>query len=201
MNWYPTFLIRTFHWSVREVGVYFGLLYLVFGTAGTLGGALLSERLARRGHRDANLRVILAVAACVLVPAAAGPLMPRGELAMVVCAPTIFLLNAHIGVSTAALQLVTPNRMRAFISATFLLTTTLIGTALGTSCVALLTQFLFRSETSVRYSLAIIAVIVCPMAVLICGWGLKHYREAIQAAEKWSPAGADPTLRPERAEA
>lgn len=190
MNWYPTFLIRTFHWPVREVGLYFGLIYLVCGSAGALGGALLSERLNRRGYSDANLRVIVFVAAALLVPAVVGPLMPNGILALAVSAPTIFLLNAHIGVSTAALQLVTPNQMRAFTTATFLLTTTLIGTALGTTCVALLTDFVFRDDLSLRYSLAAVAVVVCPIAAVICGRGLKHYRVAIQEASGWTSAAS-----------
>jgi MFS family permease len=180
MNWYPTFLIRTFHWPVRDVGLYFGLMYLTCGSAGALGGALLSEQLSRRGYRDANLRVVVLVAAALLVPAAMGPLMPTGVLALAVAAPTIFLLNAHIGVSIAALQLVTPNQMRAFTTATFLLTTTLVGTAVGTSCVALLTDYVFANDFSLRYSLAVIAVVVCPLAAVVCGRGLKHYGLAMQ---------------------
>jgi O-antigen/teichoic acid export membrane protein len=113
-------------------------------------------------------------------------------LALAVSAPTIFLLNAHIGVSTAALQLVTPNQMRAFTTATFLLTTTLVGTALGTSCVALLTDFVFRDDLSLRYSLAVVAVVVCPIAAAICGRGLKHYRLAMQEAAGWTSAASTP---------
>ncbi len=188
LNWYPTFLIRTFHWPVRDVGLYFGLIYLTCGMAGALGGALFSEQLSRRRYTDANLRVIAVVAASLLVPAAVGPLMPTGMLALAVSAPTVFLLNAHVGVSTAALQLVTPNRMRALMSATFLLTVQLVGMALGTSCVALLTDFVFRNDLSLRYSLAVVAVAVCPLAAVICGRGLKHYRLAVQEASGGSSA-------------
>lgn len=185
MNWYPTFLIRTYGMRIGEVGRYFGSIYLVFGTAGAFGGALLSEYFSRRGHRDANLRVIAVVSAALLVPAAAGPLMPSATLALVVAAPAVFLLNAFFGASITALQLVTPNQMRALVSAAFLLCTTLTGMGIGTSLVALFTDFVFGNDLSLRYSLASVAVIVCPLAAVISAWGFSHYRDALGQLGTW----------------
>lgn len=179
MNWYPTLLIRNFGMSIGEVGRYFGLIYLVFGTAGALSGALLSEHFNKRGHTDANLRVVVVVAAALVVPAAVGPLMPDVVLALLVAAPTVFLLNAFFGSSVTALQLVTPNQMRAVISAAFLLCTTLTGMGIGTSLVAFLTDFIFGNDLSLRYSLASVAVIVGPAAAAIGACGLVHYRRAL----------------------
>jgi len=42
LNWYPAFLTRTYGWRLGEVGRYFGMIYLVFGTAGAFSGALMS---------------------------------------------------------------------------------------------------------------------------------------------------------------
>lgn len=186
LSWYPTFLIRTYAMPVGEVGMKFGLIYLVFGTAGAMGGALLSERLARQGHRDANLRVIMLVCMALVVPAAIGPLMPSAALALVVAAPTVFLMNAFFGVSIAALQLMTPNQMRAVVSALFLLINNLVGLGFGASAVAFFTDFVFGNDLSLRYSLVWVAVIVCPLACFTVWRGLKPYRSALNEAAAWA---------------
>jgi MFS family permease len=179
MNWYPTFLIRTYGLTTADAGRYIGVLYLVFGTAGAFSGAGLSEYFTKRGHSDANVRVIAAVSAALLVPAVVGPMMPNVTLALVVAAPTVLLLNAFFGASITALQLMTPNQMRALISAGFLLVTTLTGLGFGTSLVALFTDYVFGSDLSLRYSLASVALLACPAAVAISAWGLEHYRAVV----------------------
>lgn len=185
LNWYPTFLIRSYGMKIGDVGRYFGLIYLVCGTAGAFGGALLSEWLGRRGHEDANPRVIAIVSVALILPTAIGPLMPSAALALAIAAPATFLLNAFFGASVTALQLVTPNRMRALISAAFLLCNTVSGLGFGTSFVAAFTDFVFGDDAALRYSLASVAVLVCPLAAAVSAWGLKHYRRALEEAAAW----------------
>jgi MFS family permease len=186
MAWYPAFLMRTFDMPVGQVGMRFGFIYLIFGTAGSLCAALLSERFSRRGHRDANVRVMLLVAISVILPAAIGPLLPSADLALLVVAPTTFLQNAYFGVAIASLQLIAPNQMRAMISAIFLFVANLLGMGIGPSAVALLTDFLFQHDQAVRYSLALLSALAYPIAALIFWRGLKHYRRALDEASAWS---------------
>jgi MFS family permease len=186
MNWYPTFLIRTYNLPVGTVGLRFGLVFLIFGTAGALCAGLLSEWLSKRGYRDANLRVIVLVGVSLVAPAVIGPLMPNANLALLVAAPTMFLLNAYFGVSIAALQLVTPNQMRAVMAALFLFVANMIGMGTGASVVAFFTDFVFGYDLAIRYSLAMVAAIVCPLAALIAWLGLKHYRAALDEAQQWN---------------
>tara|TARA_R110000868_G_scaffold407117_1_gene688236 strand:- start:1056 stop:2381 length:1326 start_codon:yes stop_codon:yes gene_type:complete len=185
LNWYPTFMIRTYGMEASEVGLRFGTVYLIFGTAGAFGGALLSEFFTKRGHEDANLRTIMFVA-IALIPMAAGTLMPNAQLALIAAMPTVFFLNAFFGVSIAALQLVTPNQMRAVMSAVFLFLNTLVGLGLGASFVAFFTDFVFGYDLALRYSIALAAIITCPLAAIAAGAGLKHYRHALAEARTWS---------------
>lgn len=179
LNWYPTFLIRSFGLPVRDVGLYFGLLYLICGTAGAVGAPLLAEHLDRRGRRDANLRTIMLVSTALAPFAVLGPLMPTLTLALIFAAPAVLLLNAFFGVSIAALQLVTPNRMRGLVSAIFLLTNNLAGLAIGSSLVPFITDFVFHDETMLKYSLSIVALVVCPLAAISAARGLSSYRDAV----------------------
>ena len=182
LNWYPTFLMRSYRLSVGEVGLRFGLIYLVFGSAGALGGAALADWLRKKGHPDANLRTVMLVSLAVIAPAALGPLMPSAVAALVLAAPTVFLLNGYFGVSIAALQLITPNRMRGLNSALFLLINNLAGLAIGSSAVPILTEYVFRNDLAVRYALAVLPIIVCPVAAFIAYRGLAPYRAALLEA-------------------
>ena len=178
-------MIRTYGMEASEVGLHFGTIYLIFGTAGAFGGAILSEFLSQRGYKDANLRTVMFVA-IALVPMALGTLMPTAHLALITAIPTVFLLNAFFGVSIAALQIVTPNQMRAVLSAIFLFLNTLVGLGLGASFVAFFTDFVFGYDLALRYSIALAAIITCPLAAIVANFGLKHYRNAITEAETWT---------------
>lgn len=179
LNWYPTFLIRTYGMSAAEVGFEFGLIYMIFGTLGAFGSAMLSERLASRGYSDANLRVVMSVGFFLIIPASLGPLMPEKWMALCFAAPTVMLLNAHAGITAAAIQQVTPNQMRATVIAMMLFMTNIIGLGLGAVIIASITDFVFADDAALKYSLAIVAAVVCPLAGVLFLSGLKAFRAGI----------------------
>ncbi len=178
MAWYPEFLIRTFGMERAAAGGQFGLIFIVAGSVGALAGGWSVEPLAARGYRDAPVRIILVVACLWLLPAALGPLAPTAALAMLAACPIIFFLNSYYAVGVAGLQLITPNHMRAQVSALLLFSTNLFGLVLGPSAVALFTDFLFGDDMALRYSLALLPLLVCPLAALLAWQGLKPYRHA-----------------------
>ena len=179
MAWYPEFLMRSFAMPRAETGSQFGLMFLIAGSLGALAGGWSVEPLRRRGYADAPLRIVLLVAALWMVPAIAGPLSSTPEQAIWWAAPIVFFLNAHFGVGVAAVQFMTPNRMRAQVSALMLFFTNLFGLAFGPSAVAMLTDFLFGNDLDLRYALALLPVLVCPLAIALVLQGLSGYRQAI----------------------
>jgi len=180
LNWYPTFLIRTYDISIHDAGIYFGFIYLVFGTAGALGGPLFSEYLMKRNYTDANPRTIMLVALALTFPSILGPLMPNTILALMVAAPIVFFLNAYFAVSIAALQLITPNEMRGLLIAIILFITNLAGLGVGSSLVAFFTDFIYGNPQHLRYSLVTVTVLTCPAAAYIVHSGLENYRSALK---------------------
>ncbi|MEI9965087.1 MAG: hypothetical protein WDM92_10615 [Caulobacteraceae bacterium] len=79
----------------------------------------------------------------------------------------------------AALQSVTPNPMRAQISALYLFVFSAVGGGLGPLVIASLTDIVLPSENDIRYALSGAAVIMAPLAVLILTRALKPYGNAI----------------------
>ncbi len=184
--WIPTFMIRNHGWSATQVGFVFGMLVLVFGTTGVFTGGWWADRLRARGHVDANMRVSMYAALIMLPTLIAAPLVPSPVLAMALVAPGIFLLSMPFGIAPAALQVITPNQMRAQISALYLFVANIIGLGLGPTVVALITDYVFGYDLAVRYSLAIMGGTIAPLAAISLAFGLKHYRAGLDAAKSWT---------------
>ena len=179
LTWYPEFLFRTYALSRTEAGAVLGLIFIIAGTGATFAGAWFASLLQARGYEDANLRLMMLVALLLIVPATAAPLMPDSRYALWLTAPIIFFHYSHFGVAMAGLQLITPNRMRAQMSALMLFMANLFGLALGGTIVAFVTDFVFADDKSLRYSLAIVSAIFYPLTAAIIAAGLPYYRRML----------------------
>lgn len=179
--WYPSLLIRNFGLSPGEAGRYLGLIFLILGSAGTVSGGLLSERMALRGRQDANLRVVALAAAGTAIPATLAPLMPSQWSVLLMFAPACFFFNSYFGCSVAALQLATPPRMRATNSALFLLANALIGLTAGSAIIPLLDSLFFGGSGNIALPLASVAAIASTTAAAIAFAGCRTYGELATA--------------------
>jgi hypothetical protein len=93
--------------------------------------------------------------------------------------PFVFCASLSLAVAPAALQVVTPNQMRAQISATWMLFLNIITAGLGPTAVGLITDQIFRDPLDVGNSIALVNVISVPLAALSLSAGLKHFRAAV----------------------
>lgn len=182
--WYPTFLMRTYGMTAGQVGLYFGTLMLICGTLGTIAGGWISGILIRRGRTDGNLRIMLVATLLKAVPLVVGPLMPTATLALSFMAVGTLVGQASQGVVLAAIQDVTPNRLRGQVTALTLLAVNLIGLGLGSSMIAAITDFGFKDENALRYAISITGAIMLPIMVLMLMTGMQRYREALKSLEE-----------------
>jgi MFS family permease len=184
--WVPEFMIRKFGWTIGDIGLALGSILFVVAPLGLLCGGALAERLAKRGYADANLRVVL-IASLGLIPTSIlFPLMPSAGLALTLMALNTFIGSLGPGPQNAALQVVTPNRMRGQVTALFLAVFNLIGFGLGPTFVALLTDQLFGADRFLPYSLALTAAILGPVAAFVIWRGMKPYGESVLRAKAWT---------------
>ena len=184
LSWAPAFFIRKYGWTPGEVGLIYGSTLLIFGTSGVVGAGWIADALRRRGYTDANLRVIMIGALCCTPFGAAAFLVDNIWLAVALMAPFTFLWALPHGISPAAIQLVTPNQMRAQVTALYFLTVNLIGLGIGPTFVALLTDYLYGDPALVGHSLATVVAISAPLSALILYPGLKYYRASLVEAEQ-----------------
>lgn len=181
--WTPEYFIRIHDWSRSEIGYAYGLNFLFVGTAGVFFGGWLSDRLAAAGYRDANLRTGVIAGLCALPCVIGFPLMPTGELSFLLLIPATFFGTMPFGAGTAALPLITPNRMRAVVVALYLMCANLIGQALGPFSVAAVTDYVFGDPMMLRLSLPLAGGMLLVTAVCIISWGLPALSAALREAE------------------
>lgn len=189
LTWAPTLFIRTYGWDAPKVGLIYGALTFVLGTAGVYTGGFVADWLHRRGHPDAILRATLYGGIVALPVAVATPLAPNENLAVVGLALTTFLLAYPQGLPAAALQVIAPNRLRAQMTALYFLVGNLVALGLGPTIVALVTDYGFGDPMMLRYSMAIVCGVAIPLGIVSVYLSLKPYRASVARAEA-ADAGA-----------
>jgi MFS family permease len=182
--WSPSFMMRSHGWTAPKAGFTIGALMFVLGTAGVFCGGWFADRLAMRGRRDAILRAAFIGMACGLPFIVATPLVGDDRLATVGLGITIFFLAFPQGLPAAALQVMTPNPLRAQMSAIYFFIGALIASGVGPMLPAMLTDFVFKDPVMLRYSVSIVAGCAALLSLLILSFGLTPYGESVQRAEE-----------------
>jgi predicted MFS family arabinose efflux permease len=175
--WGPAFYERTYGWGPAVVGPLLGVVTLGSSLTGLFVGARFCEWLGKR-HDDANLRVLLLAQILSLPFTAIAPLMPTPWLALGLSAIGGVLAGMGGPAYNAALQLSTPNEMRAQINALYLFTIAAVGGALGPLFIALLTDFVAQSEASLRYVLVGFRLLLGPLDAFLIWMAIAAYGRA-----------------------
>jgi MFS family permease len=177
--WIPTFIARTYGWDVPRAGAFYGLILVTSSISGVLFGGWYADYLVKKGVPDGRLRVGLFGTVLCLCSFWI-PLLPKAEWTLLAVFIPSFALAAPFGATTAAIQEIMPNQVRALASSIFLFILNLIGIGLGPTSVALFTDYIFKDENAIRYSMVLLYLIGGGGAVLFTLIGLKHYRKAIE---------------------
>jgi len=184
MSWTPAIYIRVFSLSAGEVGYRVGIIVLLANTSGVLTSGFLADWFTRRGYTDAGMRVGMIGGIGLALPAALFPLVDNLSLSFVLLTFAMFFASFPLATSAMAMQVLAPNQMRAQVSAIFLFISNLLGLAVGTTVIALITDYVFKDDYAVGYSVSI----VCSVAALglagFLGAGLKHFRRSLDAGEE-----------------
>ena len=153
--WYPEFLSRVYDMSKTDIGLYYGTIMIVCGSLGVMGAAWVAQRMVARGQTDGFVRTVF-YSSIIAIPFVVGaPLAGSPALTFLLLGPGMVLSAAYIGVLAASFTLITPNRMRGQVTAIYIFCTSILGMALGISCVAWFTDYVFMNDNSLHYSLAV----------------------------------------------
>ena len=183
LGWAPAYYMRAHGLTPTQVGYMLGVVVLITNTAGVFCGGWLMDALARRGRRDAPLRAGV-IGACLMgVPAVAFTQVDNLYVSVALLVPAMFFASFPMPTSTAAMQILPPNQLRAQISALFLLVSNLIGLGLGTTLVALLTDRVFGTPAAVGDSMAVLIGCATLACIVLLGAGCGAYRRSLAREE------------------
>jgi MFS family permease len=179
--WAPAYLSRSFGWPPGRIGLALGLT----GLAGGLIGPLLQGRLADRwfaaGRTDAQMRLYAMCAALAALVGVAGMWMATPEAFLATYFLVHVLVSSVMGMAASSLQIVTPAPLRGRVSALYLFTMIMFGIGAGPSVVAALTDFVFRDDRMLGWSLACTFAVALPLSALVLWLGLRASRGAVAA--------------------
>jgi MFS family permease len=177
--WIPTYINRTFGWSVPKAGLFYGLILCVSSVLGIIWGGWYADKLKNSGIANGRIRigVIAGIAALVF---SFVPLLPNPYLVLGCIAIPAFFLASPMGASTTAIQEIMPNQVRALASAIFLFILNMIGLGLGPSIVAIFTDYVFHDEKAIRFSLVALFLIGGSLAFLFYRIGYKAYKRIFE---------------------
>ena len=188
--WIPTMFQRNYGWTASKAGIVYGLIVGIFATLGVAAGGWWADRMQARGVRDATMRVGFWVAVLWFPTGMLYPIVPDANWAALLLIPSALLASAPFGVAPAAIQQIMPNEMRGQASAVYLFVINLIGLGIGPTAVAMTTDYVFRNDNAVNYSL----LIVCTIAHIVSGvllWvGMKPFRDSLDRLKQWMAASA-----------
>jgi MFS family permease len=176
--WGPAFYGRTFGWSPSQVGYVAGLSLFIAWPIGLALGSWLAEHYWKKGVHDGNVRVVV-LSTLISVPfGIAGPLMPSPWLAVACLLVANLTSIMAASPENAAIQTVTPNRLRGQMTFLFLFIMNVIGMGFGPMIIGALNQYLF-GESEIGLSLAVAAIFLGIPAIYVFWRGMRPYGEAI----------------------
>jgi MFS family permease len=183
ISWTQEFYHRTYHWSAGQAGLLTGVVGLIATPVGLFLGAWIYERFVKQGRHDAAYRVVVLGRLIGLPAAFLMPLMPTGTLALAVYSITLIVLGSTGACTNSILQIVSPNRMRAQITAIFFVFYTLFGQGISPLLIGMFNDLVLHNEANLRYAILAANVVFQPAALIVLWLGLKPYaREVAQIA-------------------
>ncbi len=186
--WIPEFLRRTYSLSPAELGYWVrvrGIVTIIFGLTGVMAGGWLCDVLQKR-YDDGYVRVCLISFVFMTIGYTSFALMPTPALAIMMLIPATLGAAAPTAAGAAAVIAIAPPTMRAQITALYYFTLNVIGLLVGPTAVALMTNYYFRDESMLRYSMAVVAAVVSVAGIFLLLYNLKHFRAAWVEAKAWS---------------
>jgi MFS family permease len=172
--WLPTYLQRVHGFTPGESGRFLGVSVFTFGILGSITAGWLADNLARRGHRDGLSRIGITYAVGMFLCGGIGPIVPIHWLSLSLVSLSGFFSLTWAGVNVSVLQTITPIRMRSQVSAIYLLFTNIVGMGFGPTMIAGATDYLFKRDDAVGYSLALVATGSMALTCLILWTGRRE---------------------------
>ena len=185
LAWFPTLFVRVHEWEPTRIAMALALVGVPFGIISAITAGWSLTWLAKRGRTDGPILVMMLQCAAWAVFGTAKCLVPTPELALIGHVCTSLFATWAITAALTALNQVTPNQLRGQVVAVYTLLTGLVGIAVGSGAVGLLSDYVFNYQTGIAPALALVCLTGGLAGIAMLAYGRNSYRVAVQRAVNW----------------
>ena len=105
------------------------------------------------------------------------PLMPSYQTATLMFMPQIIMAAGQTALAPVAMINITPDQIRGQVTAVYFFVISLTGYTLGPTSVALITDFVFKDESLITYSISIVSLVVGVIGTYAGFKSLNYFRK------------------------
>ena len=181
LSWSPAFLFRNYGLSPKEVGIYLGAMVLISNTSGVLTSGWLTDYFTRKGRDDAAMLSGMIGGLGLIIPGALFSSMPDLHSTLLAYGIAMFFASFPPGDFCCCLTTHGAKPDACQVTALFFLSLNLLGITGGSLLVALSTDYLFKADAAVGYSMSLIGSVSGLTGAIILAWGLGHYAKTVSS--------------------
>jgi MFS family permease len=183
--WLPTVMARTYGIQPGLVGQVLGISTMTMNTLGVFVAGRICDRLTTKGYTDAPIWVCFGTAIAVVATSSFPAFMPNATLGLAMMCIAGFPFHGYVAMGPMAVNQVTPNQMRAQVSAVYLFTVNLIGLGVGPYLVPMISDSILRDPMQIRWGLLIVVVVSGTIAAALLWHVRATYRQQVAQTAHW----------------
>jgi MFS family permease len=182
--WLPTVMARTYGISAGTVGTVLGISTILINTTGIFFAGRICDRLTTRGRTDGPILVCLGVAVAVVVTSALPAFMPTTMLGLAMMCFAGLPFHGYVAMGPMAVNAVTPNQMRAQVSA-YLFTVNFLGLGFGPALVPMISDYVLKDPMQIRWGLLLVVATAGTLAAILLWFVRPVYRQQVAQTAHW----------------
>jgi len=177
LSWLPTMYIRAYNVPISTITLWLGFAFLLGGPFGATMSGWLGDKLYKKYNNSAHVLLFAYSMIVLTVAATLVPLMPSYQTATLMFMPQIIMAAGQTALAPVAMINITPNQIRGQVTAVYFFVISMTGYTLGPTSVALITDFVFKDESLITYSISIVSLVVGLIGIYAGFKSLNYFRE------------------------
>ena len=177
LSWLPTMYMRAYDVSISTITLWLGVAFLLGGPFGATMSGWLGDKLYTKYNNSSHVMLFAYSMIVLTVAATLVPLMPSYQTATLMFMPQIIMAAGQTALAPVAMINITPNQIRGQVTAVYFFVISMTGYTLGPTSVALITDFVFKDESLITYSISIVSLVVGVIGTYAGFKSLNYFRK------------------------
>ena len=177
LSWLPTMYIRSYNIGIPTITLWLGVAFLIGGPFGATMSGWLGDKLYKKYNNSSHVMLFAYSMIILTVAAVLVPLMPNYQTATLMFIPQIVAAAGQTALAPVAMINITPNQLRGQVTAVYFFVISMTGYTLGPTSVALITDFIFKDESLIMYSMSIVSLVVGLIGIYAGFKSLNYFRD------------------------